>query len=186
MVRLRWILLVAVVAMPLLVWGYDLIQTIQWVGSTDLEVEFVLREVGTGNPIPGARVEIQSEGGFYEERDKQAFALSADTQGMARKECRNSMCFGTRSGLRFTDTFAVHLPWWRFRVSAPGFESSEWIDLDVFEFRRRAHRTSPGKAKLRVAVSLHRKPAEQATKKGTAKNQKETGREQRRREKEPA
>jgi hypothetical protein len=153
-------MLVAVVAVPLLVWGYDLIQSIQWVGGTDLEVEFVLRETGSGNPIPSARVEVQSEGGFYEERGKQAFVLSADTGGVARKECRNSMCFGTRSGLGFTDTFAVHLPWWRFRVSAPGFESSAWMDLDVFEFRRRAHRTGPGKAKLSVAVSLHRRLAE--------------------------
>jgi hypothetical protein len=163
MTRLWWTMLVAVVAVPLLVWGYDLILTIQWVGGIDLEVEFVISEAGTRHPIPSARVEVQSEGGFYEERDKQAFVLSADTDGVAREECRDSMCFGTRSGMRFTDTFAVHLPWWRFRVSSPGFESSEWVDLNVCEFRRRVHRTSPGKAKLSVAISLHRKPAEPET-----------------------
>lgn len=161
MVRLWRILLIAVFAALLIVGGYDRILMIQWVGGTDLEVEFLLREAGTENPIPGVRVEIkefQSEDGFYEERDKRAIVLSSDGRGVARKECRNSMCFGTRSGLGFTDTFAVHLPWWWFRVVAPGFESSEWLDLHEFEFRNRAQRTSSGKAKWSVLVSLHRKP----------------------------
>jgi len=30
--------------------------------------------------------EVQSEGGFYEEQDKQEFTLVADARGLARKE----------------------------------------------------------------------------------------------------
>src|SRR5262245_46450819 len=99
--------------------AYDRAQMYAWVGQTDLEVEFVVTDAGSGNPIPGARVEVKSEGGLYAERDKQEFALVADADGKARKVCRDSMCFGKVSGLRFTDTYSVHLPYWRFRVVAP-------------------------------------------------------------------
>jgi hypothetical protein len=158
---LKWLLIVLFVV-PLLVWGCDRLQTIYWVGSTDLEVKFAIINADTGDPIPGARVEVHSEGGFYEERGKQEFDLVADASGVARKECRKSMCFGARSGLGFTDTFAVHLPWWRYRVSAEGFEPSEWAELDAPEFRRRARRVGPGEAILVVPESLHRMHAEQS------------------------
>jgi hypothetical protein len=144
----------------LLVWGWDVVQTRWWVGSTDLEVEFVIVTADTGQPVPGARIEIRSEGGFYEGRETREFVLLTDGSGVARKECRNNMCCGTRSGLGFTDTFSVHLPWWQFRVSATGFESSEWVYLlDVVRDRQRADRIGPGKAKLVVPVSLQKKPA---------------------------
>src|SRR5436190_1799331 len=61
----------------------------------------------------GARVEVQSEGGFYDERERREFVLIADDDGVARKDCRNSMCFGTQSRLRLTDTYVVHLPWFK-------------------------------------------------------------------------
>jgi hypothetical protein len=149
-------LLVAAVVLPLLVWGCDSVQTIYWVGSTDLEVEFAVTDSATGSTIPDARVEVQSEGGFYEERDKQEFVLIAGADGVARKECHGSMCFGTQSGLRFTNTFVVHLPWWRYRVVAEGFDPTEWDNLDVLEQRRQVRRAGPGRAKLVVPVSLHK------------------------------
>jgi hypothetical protein len=151
--RLMWLLL-ALIAAPLLVCGYDSLNTIYWVGSTDLEVEFDVTAVGSGAPVPGAQVEVQSEGGFYEEDTKQAFVLDADANGVARKDCRDSMCFGTQSGLRFTDTFDVHLPWWRFRVAAPGYEPSEWVNLDVMEYVRQVRQVGPRRARLVVPVSL--------------------------------
>jgi len=152
--RWRTLLLIAAIVVPLLLWGYDRVQTIYWVGSTDLEVEFAITDAATGSPIPGSRIEVQSEGGFYEEQDKQEFVLVAGAHGVARKECRGSMCFGTQSGLRFTNTFVVHLPWWRYRVVSEGYEPTEWTDVDVLELRRQVRRTSPGKAGLVVPVSL--------------------------------
>jgi hypothetical protein len=146
--------MVAVIALPLLVWGFDRVQIIYWVGSTDLEVEFALTDAANGAPISGAKVEVHSEGGFYAEDYKQEFALVADANGLARKECLESMCFGTESGLRFTDTFAVHLPFWRFRAIAEGYEPSKWFNLDVLEMQRQVRRAGPHKAKLVVPVSL--------------------------------
>ena len=159
MVRRRWKrLLVAAVVLLLLVWGCDVVQTIGWVGFTDLEVEFAVTDADTGSPVAGTRVEVQSEGGFYEKLDKQEFVLVAGADGAARKECPNSMCFGTRSGLRFTDTFVVHLPWWRYRVFAEGYDPTEWNDLDVPELRRQVRRAGPGKAEFVVPVSMHKRP----------------------------
>jgi hypothetical protein len=154
MARRWWKWLVAAMLVPLLVWGFDRIQFVTWVGSTDLKIAFVVVTGNAEQPVAGARIEVQSEGGFYEEREKQEFVLHTNTDGIAHKVCHSSMCFGARSGLGFTDTFAVHLPWWRFRVSAPGFSSSGWVDLDVSEFRRRARRSGPGKAELLVRISL--------------------------------
>src|SRR6516164_5441944 len=134
--RWRRRLLIAAIALPLLVWGFDRVQRIYWVGSTDLEVAFAVTDAATSSPIPGARIEVQSEGGFYEERDKQEFVLVCDVSGVARKVWRKSMCSGKQSGLLFTNTFAVPLPWWRFRVSAPGFQPSEWVDLNAVEYIR--------------------------------------------------
>jgi len=161
MARRYWVwLLAAVVVLPLLAWCFDRVQEVRWVGSTDLQVAFAVTDATSGNPIPGARVEIQSDGGFYEEREKQEFALTADGDGMARKVCRNSMCFGTRSGLGVKDTFVVHLPWWRFRAVAPDYEPGAWVELEAPEYIRQVRRAGPRKAALLVAVALHKNSLE--------------------------
>jgi hypothetical protein len=150
------LLLIALIVVPPLVWGCDRVQMIHWVGRTDLQGEFAITNSATGAPISGARVEIQqSEGGFYEDQDEKEFVLVSGGDGLAGKECRHSMCFGTRSGLGFTDTFGVHLPDWRFRVVAPGYESGKWTELVVPQYSRQARWAGPGKAKLVVPVSLH-------------------------------
>jgi hypothetical protein len=151
--RWRWLLLI-VGGILFLVWGCDRLLTIYWVGSTELEIEFSITEASTETPVSAARVEVQSGGGFYEERETQEFVLVANSVGEARKVCRNCMCFGAQSGLRFTETFAVRLPWWRFRVIAKDYEPSAWTDLDAMEFRRLVQRLGPDKAKLIVRMSL--------------------------------
>jgi hypothetical protein len=154
---LRWPLSVVFVTFVSL-WVYDRVRAIVWVGSTDLEIVFAVTDAAKGEPIPGARVEVRSEGGRYEEdgvsqRDhKQEFVLVAGADGVARKECRNCMCFGRRSGLGFTDTFAVHLPFWEYRVVAEGYEPSEWADLEVS--RGQEQRLDGGKSRLVVRVPL--------------------------------
>ena len=145
------LVLVALLALPT-------VQKVHWVGPTDLQVEFAVTDAATGEPIPGAVVEIHSEGGFYEEREPRDFRLVAGPDGRVAYLCRNSMCFGT-SGL-FTDTYAVHLPWWQFRVSAPGYEPTALTDLDVLEHRRAATRDGARRARLVVPVSLHKRQAE--------------------------
>jgi hypothetical protein len=156
----KW-LVIGVIVMPLLVWGYDRVQMIMWVGSTDLEVEFAISDAVTGLPIRGARTEIQQdEGGFYEDKDQKKFVLVSNDDGLASKECRNSMCVGTRSGLGFTDTFVVHLPYWRFRVVAENYKPGQWTDLDVPQYIRQVRPAGTRKARLVVLVSLEKGHAE--------------------------
>jgi hypothetical protein len=162
-VPMKWLLLIAFIAGPLVIWAYDRFEMMHWVGYTDLEVEFAITDAATGGPIPGARVEVQSDGGFFEEQDKREFTLIADTVGVARKECRQSMCFGSRSGLGLTtDTFGVHLPWWRFRAVAGGYEPSECTELGVPQHLGQVQRPGAGRAKLVVPVLLARREAEPA------------------------
>jgi hypothetical protein len=149
---------VGLIAVVLVLLALPAVQKVHWVGHTDLEVEFAVTDAATGEPIPKAGLEIHSEGGFYEEREPRDFKLVAGPDGRVSYLCRNSMCFGT-SGL-FTDTFVVHLPWWRFRVVADEYEPGEWTELDVPEYIRQARRDGPGKAKLVVPVSLHKRHAE--------------------------
>jgi hypothetical protein len=163
MVRRWWKwLLPAACAAALLVasaWVCDRSAKIAWVGNADLDIEFVVTEAGSGSPIAGARVEAQSEGGFYEERGnfyeergKQEFVVVSDAGGVAHGEYRRVMSFGTRSRLGFTDTYDVHLPSLRFRVAAPGYQPSGWIEL--WEYRRQVKRAGPGRARLTVPVPL--------------------------------
>jgi hypothetical protein len=152
----KW-LVIGLIAVPLFVWGCDRVQMVHWVGSTNLEVEFDTTDAATGSPIPGARVEIQqAKGGFYEDQDEKEFVLVSGGDGLARKECRESMCFGTRSGLGFTHTFVVHLPYWRFRVVADGYEPGAWTEMDVPQYIRQTRRAGPGKAQLTCRTLLLR------------------------------
>jgi hypothetical protein len=155
--RRRWgIWLLVLAAVPLAVWCFDRVQLIYWVGGTDLEVEFVVTDAATGEPVEAAEIGILSEGGFYRERDEKQFALRTDREGVARRVCHDGMCFGTQSGLRFTDTYHVHLPWWFFRVSAPGYEGMEPVYLDEPEYVRQVRRVGPRAAKVVVKVRIRK------------------------------
>ncbi len=149
----RWIILLIVVAITAVTAVLFLFPDIAWVGWTDLEVEFVITDAA-GQAVPDARIEIQSDGGLYEENSRQEFSLTTDGKGSVSKVCRNSMCAGRRNNLFGTDTFAVHLPWWRFRVVKEGFEVTHWIDLNVSHYTKLTRRIEPGKSKLIVPISL--------------------------------
>jgi hypothetical protein len=159
-VRRWWKLLLGLAAIPIAVWGCDRFQRIAWVGSTDLEIKFIITDADTGQPIESAQVAVHSEGGFYREHEEPDFTLVTDGEGIARRVCHRSMCFGTQSLLRFTNTFAVHLPWWHFSVSAPGYETNDLVYLNVPEYRRQVERGRPG-ATLIVRAALRKVPAAQ-------------------------
>lgn len=158
--RRRWKqLLLIVCAIPLGVLLWDRFNMIAWVGHTDLDVEFVVADAASGEPVGGARIEVHQEvGGFCSDKEERSFVLVADANGIARSLGRGCMCFGEQSVLRFTDTFRVHAPSWQFRVVANGFEPSEWMSLEASEIRQRVRRTGVGKSELVVPVALHKKP----------------------------
>jgi hypothetical protein len=132
MARRWWKWLLLIVCLTLLVlWGYDYLFTVYWVNFVDLEVEFAVTDANSGHPIPGARIDVFPEGGFTQEREKQRFELTTDANGLAHTQCNHCMCGGSESGLRFTDTFGLSLPGWRYQVQAPGFEPFGLTDLSL-------------------------------------------------------
>jgi hypothetical protein len=138
----------------LLVMCLPLVQTVHWVGHTQLEVEFVVTEAGGGQPVEGATITIRTEeGGFCRWERGKKLVLVTDADGRAKKRC-TCMCFGS-SGWR-TNTFGIHLPDWWVAVAAPGFRSSQETPLGVivgypFDVRR-----GEGCAYLMVALELHK------------------------------
>ncbi len=109
-----WLWCLAVLAaIPLGVGVYDGCRTVLWVGSIDLEIESVVSDASTGQPIPNALVEVDSEGGLYADSKRSRFHLQTDEVGIARRLCRSCRCSGRQSNLRFTDIFSVALPCWR-------------------------------------------------------------------------
>ena len=128
------------------------VQSIKWVGHTDLEIRFSVTDGKTGAPIKDATIHILAEpGGFCEEREKRRFTLVTDENGQAKYLCKSCMCFGSKSA--FEDTFAVHLPWWWFHATAPGYLDLEPEYLDVLEHAHRVKR-GDGCATLDVKMVL--------------------------------
>jgi hypothetical protein len=150
---LQWVVGGLIVLLILMILVLGLIE-VHWVGGTDLTVEFVTIDADTGQPITGSTIKINSEGGFYKESEPRDFELTTGEDGTARYICQNTMCFGT-SGT-FTNTFVVHLPWWNYTVSAPGYQTSERIYLDSSETARQVKRIGPGVSKVAVPIPLHR------------------------------
>lgn len=128
-----------------------------WVGSTDLEVEFVVTERLSGDPVPNAVIEIHSEGGFYAEREPRDFKLTTDSDGVATYVCKENMCSGSK-GL-FIDTFSVPSPEWTVQVAAKGYEPTDSEPIQTLQSPRMAKRTGVRKSKLTVPIALVRASA---------------------------
>src|SRR6202021_3787753 len=89
---LQWIVGTLIVILALIIF-LPLVQKVHWVGSTDLTVKFVITDAESGKRIQGATIKIQSEGGFYKDREKRVFELMTGDDGTTEYECVDSMCF---------------------------------------------------------------------------------------------
>ena len=127
-----------------------------WVGRSDLELRFVVTDAGSGEPVADATIEIASKGGFYDEQDSREFVLEAGADGVASTVCSNSTSFGQTSWLGFSDTFSVHLPFWRYRGDVEGYEPGGWAELNVPEYRRQVEKLASNESRLTVSVPLVR------------------------------
>ena len=136
-------------------WLWDRIGMIAWVGAKDLEISFIVSEAGSGQPVPFAKIDVNSRGGCSGEPDEQAFLLMTDSKGNARRMCR-CMSAGRLSRLRLTDTYSVRLPGWTVSASAPGYRSSEWIEIDTTERVREWQPEEQRGGKLVVGITLQR------------------------------
>jgi hypothetical protein len=132
------------------------LQGIYWVGHRDLEIRFVAVDADTGEPIPGAEIDVpKSRSPFCEDCDG-AFKLITDHHGVARRRCKDCMCFGYSGGAPFfrrRETFGTHKPDWRFRASALGYRTCDVMHLQDERFRQTIDRGAEF-ATMRVAISL--------------------------------
>jgi hypothetical protein len=133
-----------------------LFQRVYWVGFTDLEITINVTDARTDQPIQGATIHVESGGGFCDHGEKSSFRLVVDEAGDASKMCASCMCFGT-SGWNI-DTHVVHLPDWRYRVSAEGYKDIDYTSLDIPENVRNVRRGKPA-ATLLVLVQMEQKPS---------------------------
>jgi hypothetical protein len=144
----RWWLL-GLAAVLLMAVVYERTTRYLWSGVTDLEIEVVVTDADTGQPVEAAEVFLYLGSG-------ESDTLSTDRNGIVRRTTYTNTG-GAMSPLRTTDTRTVDLRF-RVQVSAPGYEPSPVIDLKSYQGQ--VQRTGPRSDKLVVPVRLRKGPAE--------------------------
>lgn len=132
------------------------------VGAGDLELTFVVIDAETGKAIKGGEIDVPaSQTSFCSECDD-PFKLKMDENGRAIRLCKQCMWYSFSSGVRLFGTrrrtFNTHMPDWVFRVSAPGYVTSEAISLRDQD--RRTLQSVDNVATMEVTIQLRRLPAE--------------------------
>jgi hypothetical protein len=132
------------------------VQDTKWVGSTDLEVRFIVTDASSGQPVDGATISIHQEGyGFCDScQDTKDFSLTTGANGTVSHRCRGCMCWGSSSVWR--STFRVHVPTWRFSAATRGHAESAAVWLQDSPYARQ------GKSREKDAVleiPIHLAPA---------------------------
>ena len=135
---------------------YDRITSILWVGNTEVDIRVVVTDAGSGRPVAGARVEVQTTEPTDRGEELRQATVTADVDGMAQVGRPDILCSGSRSGLGLTDTFVAHLPWMRVRATAPGFAPGPWTQLNVGERIDAVQRTGPRQSTLVVPLLLRK------------------------------
>jgi hypothetical protein len=80
--RVKWLVLTLAVIVVLCC--LPSVELIRWVGYTDLEIEFIVRDSLTGNPIPGATILVREWPG------NQDLKLTTGPDGRVTKAVPNS------------------------------------------------------------------------------------------------
>jgi hypothetical protein len=108
---------------------------VHWVGRTDVDISFIVTNAETGQPIPGASIQVlQGDSSFCKTDQNPPFVLTADENGRATVRAMRCMCFGTSgwNGWRYRNTFGTHMPEWEFQIVKPGYVKTEAFWLSSF------------------------------------------------------
>lgn len=144
---LKWLLLFA--ALLFVVVSIGDINPMIWVGSADLEMEFVVTDGVTGTPLQGAQIEAD-----YPEGGGEAFTLTTDTFGSATIKFANCTTAGKYSYFGLIDTWSLHLPGFRFRAAAETASPGDW--QYVQSYQSKVERIGPRQAWLVVPITVSR------------------------------
>jgi hypothetical protein len=149
-------MLAVVIAVLLCVVAYDRLLLILWDGHTDMEIEFVVTDAETGAATPDARIEIESDESYCDERDQREFTLTTNADGVASSISHTVFCGGTRSGLGITESYDFLLPHWRYRVIAAGYMPREAVRLEGSTNAHDVERLGPRQSRFVVPVALRK------------------------------
>jgi hypothetical protein len=122
-------------------------------GQTEVEVEFLVTDAETGEPIPGAPVDVRGPEVEPDGSQEGEVRLVTDEAGMARRRCRCAW-YGERGWLR--SSFTIVLPGWVFRASAPGYEPGP--EMRFTEEQGRQSRRQGSSRAFTVPIPLHKLP----------------------------
>ncbi len=128
-------------------------------GSTNLEVQFVVVDGKTGTPIEGALIQVKSYGGFYatddEIRDAEGFSLTTNNDGLASRECKRTWVVSEELGI-FTIHRHVRIPNWVYAVGAKEYRDTEKYQLDTHENGRATEHLGSKSDRLVIRIALIR------------------------------
>jgi hypothetical protein len=155
------LLIVAIAVATILLGIAGTVRVLEGHGQTEVEVEFLVTDADTEQPIPGATVEVRGPGVEEGEQSQGGeVRLVTDEAGVARRRCRCTW-YGERGWLR--STFTLLLPGWQFRASAPGYDPSQ--EMHFTEDQGHRSRRQNGSRAFAVPIHLH-KPAPPAPEAG--------------------
>jgi hypothetical protein len=125
------------------------------VGFTNLDVDFVVKDEITNEPVNLARIEIISDGGFYDGARNVTgkMDLEADATGLANRRLRGVMFTDSESRLGITRSYHVRIPYWRVRATATGYHDGPWIDLTE-QYTGKTQHEGPQFDRLTVRIPL--------------------------------
>jgi hypothetical protein len=128
--------------------------TILWVGSTDLNVVFVVLDRDTKERISGADVEFGSYG--HDEGFSGEVRLKTDAVGVAFHVIENVRSSGRSGALEWKETFVVNVPYWQYRITAVGYEPIEFVFLRSHVQPGSIKQNGPRKSLIEVPVELRK------------------------------
>jgi len=153
--------LIVITAIPALIWACD--RSVMRIedGDLDVEMRYQAIDLETGSPISGATVEIADGENTTKPLGP---PLRTDVGGFASRICKDSMCSWHVSNLGFTNKFYAGgaVPW-AARLSAAGYERTDWIWAG--SKNREWNAEYLGNHKGRVTIRVPLRPSGEATSK---------------------
>lgn len=150
-------IVIVVVALTTAAIVIDQTGVVHAVGKTDLEIEFLVTDESSGSPIPSAHLEVQTEDDSLSVMHEVIVDEQTDIHGVVSRLQTGAGCCWRRSTLGLRDAFSVDVPMWRYRVSADGYEETDWFYLSLeADQKQHLHWVESGKSKLVVPVELRK------------------------------
>jgi len=148
-------IVIVVVALTTAAIVIDQTGVVHAVGKTDLEIEFLVTDESSGSPIPSAHLKVQTEDDSLSVMHEVIVDEQTDIHGVVSTLQTGAVCCWKRSTLGFRDAFSVDVPMWRYRVSADGYEETDWFYLSLEADQKRNGRViSSGRYRLVMPVVL--------------------------------